>query len=208
MASRPCCPRRCAITASPMTGGSQWILPIIANCATVSSALGLSETRENAAASVQALLERGIHQSVSRLLEWYRARRLGLAGEAFANVRLNRLLAESLPVDEVFSCRRWAMTASSSAARCIFCWTATVPVWLSKRYRLATSTGAAIPMPLSAKVLGHVHCGRSHLWRSGGEDGRTARARGRLVRSHRPHGVRPARARRPQHLGQPGRRRI
>ncbi len=65
-------------------------------------ALALSDTRENAAASVQALLEWGIALSVHRLLELHGVRRLGLAGGVFANVRLNRLLAESLPVDEVF----------------------------------------------------------------------------------------------------------
>jgi carbamoyltransferase len=66
-------------------------------------ALALEEdTRENAAASVQALLEWGIHQSVHRLLERHGVRRLGLAGGVFANVRLNRLLAESLPLDEIF----------------------------------------------------------------------------------------------------------
>ena len=65
-------------------------------------ALALSETRENAAASVQALLEHCISASLRRLLDKYKVRRLGLAGGVFANVRLNRLLAESLPVDEVF----------------------------------------------------------------------------------------------------------
>ena len=64
--------------------------------------LALTETRENAAASVQALLEHCIRQSVSRLLETHKVRRLGLAGGVFANVRLNRLLAENLPIDEVF----------------------------------------------------------------------------------------------------------
>lgn len=65
-------------------------------------ALAATETRENSAASVQALLEWGIRISVRRLLERHGVRRLGLAGGVFANVRLNRLLAESLPVDEVF----------------------------------------------------------------------------------------------------------
>ncbi|HEV8678008.1 MAG TPA: carbamoyltransferase C-terminal domain-containing protein [Stellaceae bacterium] len=65
-------------------------------------ALALGESRENAAASVQALLEWGIHGALHRLVERHRVRRLGLAGGVFANVRLNRLLAESLPVDEVF----------------------------------------------------------------------------------------------------------
>ncbi len=65
-------------------------------------ALALTDRRENAAASVQALLEWGIHQSVQTLLGRHAVRRLGLAGGVFANVRLNRLLAENLPVDEVF----------------------------------------------------------------------------------------------------------
>ena len=65
-------------------------------------ALARRETRENAAASVQALLEICIGQSVRRLVERYGVRHLGLAGGVFANVRLNRLLAETLPIDEVF----------------------------------------------------------------------------------------------------------
>ncbi len=64
--------------------------------------LALTETRENAAASVQALLEHCIRELVGRLLDIHKVRRLGLAGGVFANVRLNRLLAETLPVDEVF----------------------------------------------------------------------------------------------------------
>ena len=65
-------------------------------------ALARTETRENAAASIQALLEGCIGESVGRLVERHKVRRLGLAGGVFANVRLNRLLAETLPVDEVF----------------------------------------------------------------------------------------------------------
>ena len=65
-------------------------------------ALARGETRENAAASIQALLENCIGDALRRLVERHGARRLGLAGGVFANVRLNRLLAESLPVDEVF----------------------------------------------------------------------------------------------------------
>ena len=65
-------------------------------------ALARRESQENAAASVQALLEGCIGQSIGRLVERHKLRRLGLAGGVFANVRLNRLLAESLPIDEVF----------------------------------------------------------------------------------------------------------
>ncbi|HYD32666.1 MAG TPA: carbamoyltransferase C-terminal domain-containing protein, partial [Azospirillaceae bacterium] len=65
---------------------------------------GLAEGREPAdvAASVQKLLEVFVLGSVERLLARHPVRRLGLSGGVFANVRLNRLLAESLPVDEVF----------------------------------------------------------------------------------------------------------
>ena len=65
-------------------------------------ALARGESRENAAASVQALLEDCIGESVCRLVEKHRVRHLGLSGGVFGNVRLNRLLAETLPVDEVF----------------------------------------------------------------------------------------------------------
>jgi carbamoyltransferase len=65
-------------------------------------ALARTETRENAAASIQALLEGCIGEAVGRLVGRHKVRRLGLAGGVFANVRLNRLLAETLPVDEVF----------------------------------------------------------------------------------------------------------
>jgi carbamoyltransferase len=64
--------------------------------------LATTDTRENAAASVQALLEWGIRESAERLLDRHPVRRLGLAGGVFANVRLNRVLAETLPVDEIF----------------------------------------------------------------------------------------------------------
>lgn len=58
--------------------------------------------RETIAASVQKLAEDMTVQSVRWWLEKTRARKLALAGGLFANVRLNRLLAETLPVDEVF----------------------------------------------------------------------------------------------------------
>jgi carbamoyltransferase len=64
--------------------------------------LAKMDTRENAAASVQALVENFIGEAVGRLLDRHKIRRLGLAGGLFANVRVNRVLAESLPVDEIF----------------------------------------------------------------------------------------------------------
>jgi carbamoyltransferase len=59
-------------------------------------------SRENIAASIQKLVEDIIARAVGHWLERTSMRRLALAGGLFANVRLNRLLAESLPVDEIF----------------------------------------------------------------------------------------------------------
>ena len=58
--------------------------------------------RETIAASIQKVAEDFTVQSVRWWLERTGARKLALAGGLFANVRLNRLLAETLPVDEVF----------------------------------------------------------------------------------------------------------
>jgi carbamoyltransferase len=58
--------------------------------------------REDVAASIQKVLEDTMLLSVGRLLEHYPARHLGVAGGIFANVRLNRLLAERFDFDEIF----------------------------------------------------------------------------------------------------------
>jgi carbamoyltransferase len=58
--------------------------------------------REDIAASIQKVTEDYTLQSVRWWLKRTGARKLALAGGLFANVRLNRLLAETLPVDEVF----------------------------------------------------------------------------------------------------------
>jgi carbamoyltransferase len=58
--------------------------------------------RETIAASVQKVAEDVIQEVVRYWLQRTGARRLGLAGGLFANVRLNRLLAETLPLDEIF----------------------------------------------------------------------------------------------------------
>src|SRR5262249_49312419 len=65
-------------------------------------ALAKSVSREDAAASIQQVLEDTMLRSVERLLRRHPARHLGLAGGVFANVRLNRVLAEKLPIDEIF----------------------------------------------------------------------------------------------------------
>jgi carbamoyltransferase len=59
-------------------------------------------SREDIAASIQQVLEDTMLVSVRRLLERHPARHLGVAGGIFANVRLNRALAEQLPLDEIF----------------------------------------------------------------------------------------------------------
>ncbi len=64
--------------------------------------LAKTASREDAAASIQQVLEDTMLLSVSRLLQGHSARHLGLAGGVFANVRLNRILAERLPIEEVF----------------------------------------------------------------------------------------------------------
>src|SRR5262249_20254541 len=58
--------------------------------------------REDVAASIQKVLEDTMLLSVSRLLERHPTRQLGVAGGIFANVRLNRVLAEQLDLDEIF----------------------------------------------------------------------------------------------------------
>jgi carbamoyltransferase len=58
--------------------------------------------RETIAASIQKVAEDYTVQSVKWWLGRTGARKLALAGGLFANVRLNRLLAETLPLDEVF----------------------------------------------------------------------------------------------------------
>jgi carbamoyltransferase len=58
--------------------------------------------RETIAASIQKVAEDVILQSVKHWIERTGMRRLALAGGLFANVRINRVLAESLPLDEIF----------------------------------------------------------------------------------------------------------
>jgi carbamoyltransferase len=64
----------------------------------------LAETtrREDLAASIQEVLEDTMLGSLKILLAHHPSRHLGLAGGVFANVKLNRLLAECLDLDEVF----------------------------------------------------------------------------------------------------------
>ena len=59
-------------------------------------------SRENVSASIQKVLENLMMTSIQRLLAAHPSRHLGLSGGVFANVKLNRLLAEQLPLDELF----------------------------------------------------------------------------------------------------------
>ena len=59
-------------------------------------------SRADLAASVQKVAEDVTLLSLQRLLAHYPSRNLGLSGGLFANVKLNRLLAETLPLDEIF----------------------------------------------------------------------------------------------------------
>ena len=58
--------------------------------------------RETIAASIQQVVEELTLAAVRTWLRRTGARRLGLAGGLFANVRLNRRLAEECPLDEIF----------------------------------------------------------------------------------------------------------
>jgi carbamoyltransferase len=61
---------------------------------------GLS--KEDYSASVQQVLEDTMLTSFERLLEKYPAKHVGVSGGVFANVKLNRLLAERFGLNEVF----------------------------------------------------------------------------------------------------------
>ena len=58
--------------------------------------------RETIAASIQKVVEDLTLRSIQHWLLRTQTRHLGLAGGLFANVRLNRLLAEKCPIDEIF----------------------------------------------------------------------------------------------------------
>ena len=91
-------------------------------------------SREDASASI---LERTMLRSIARLLERTKARHLGLAGGIFANVKLNRLIAERLPIDEIFifpAMGDEGMTAGG--ALCYLLQRDGLAHWLSQRRRL------------------------------------------------------------------------
>jgi carbamoyltransferase len=93
--------------------------------------------RETIAASIQQLVEDLMSGAVGHWLARTNARRLALAGGLFANVRLNRLLAETLPVEEIFIYP--AMGDDGLAVGAALCYLRDrdgLPAWLAQRRRL------------------------------------------------------------------------
>jgi carbamoyltransferase len=65
--------------------------------------IATNSRREDVAASIQKVLEDTMLASMRCLFHQHPARHLGVAGGVFANVRLNRMLAEKLGIDEIFA---------------------------------------------------------------------------------------------------------
>jgi carbamoyltransferase len=93
--------------------------------------------RETIAASIQKVTEDLISRAVGYWLARTGARRLGLAGGLFANVRLNRLLAESHPLDEIFIFPAMGDDGTSIGAGLSFLLARDgIKTWLGQRRRL------------------------------------------------------------------------
>ena len=76
-------------------------------------------------------------RSVERLLRRHPARHLGVAGGVFANVRLNRILAEKLPLDEIFVFPAMGDEGMpAGGALCYLLQRDGLPHWLAQRHRL------------------------------------------------------------------------
>jgi carbamoyltransferase len=95
--------------------------------------------REMIAASIQKATEQLMLKVVRHWLNRTGVRRLGLSGGLFANVRLNRLLAEECPLDEIF-----IFPAMGDDGLCVGAGLAFLlardglPTWLAHRHRLDT----------------------------------------------------------------------
>jgi carbamoyltransferase len=94
-------------------------------------------SRETIAASIQSATEVVALSSIRRVLERTGARHLGLAGGLFANVRLNRLLAESCPIDEIFIFPAMSDGGLAvGAGLCALLQRDGITTWLEHRHRL------------------------------------------------------------------------
>jgi carbamoyltransferase len=107
--------------------------------AMLNATLGIcrGHTRETIAASIQKLVEDLMSGAVGQWLARTQSRRLALAGGLFANVRLNRLLAETLPLDEIFIFP--AMGDDGLAVGAALCYLRDrdgLAAWLARRRRL------------------------------------------------------------------------
>jgi carbamoyltransferase len=95
------------------------------------------QPRETIAASIQKVVEDLTLESVRGWLQRSGARRLGLAGGLFANVRLNRRLAEECPIDEIFIYPAMGDEGLPVGAALSFLLARDgAPRWLDKRRRL------------------------------------------------------------------------
>jgi carbamoyltransferase len=93
--------------------------------------------RETIAASIQKVTEDLISGAIRVWLARTGRRRLGLAGGLFANVRLNRVLAETLPIDEIFVFPAMGDDGlCCGAALCFLLERDGLAAWLPRRRRL------------------------------------------------------------------------
>src|SRR5262245_15511016 len=93
--------------------------------------------RETIAASIQKVAEDLALRSVQHWLARSGTRRLGVAGGLFANVRLNRVLAETCPVDEIFIFPAMGDAGLSVGIGLSFLLARDgLETWLKQRYRL------------------------------------------------------------------------
>jgi len=101
------------------------------------SAICRGHPRETIAASIQTVVEDFTARSVRYWLNHTGARQLALAGGLFANVRLNRLLAETMPIAEIFVLPPMGDDGLSVGAGLAFLLNRDgLAAWLSKRHRL------------------------------------------------------------------------
>jgi len=101
--------------------------------------LAASVTPEEAAASIQKLLEQTVLESVRRLLSRTGARRLALAGGIFSNVRLNQVLVEETGVEEIFIFPAMADDGLAVGGAYQFLLEQYgLPAWLAKRRRIGS----------------------------------------------------------------------